>query len=161
MRLWHLKWIDQTFVKISISIIALFLSWIIGSISISIPWVILKCWYIAIKFQPHIDLGFNVFFLPSFTAIPAVYYIFQVSLLFYWALLGFTGFYWVSKVFFTEFYCDSGGLSRFSGFTIVLLGFYWVLTIFWLLGTLFFLSGKEEDEIVLQPSSASVGPVKT
>ena len=81
--------------KISISIIALFLSWIIGSISISIPWVILKCWYIAIKFQPHIVLGFNVFFLPSFTAIPAVYYIFQVSLLFYWALLGFPGFYWV------------------------------------------------------------------
>ena len=79
-------------------------------------------------------------------------------------LLGFTGFYWVLlgfKGFFTEFYCDSGGLSRFSGFTIVLLGFYWVLTIFWLLGTLFFLSGKEEDEIVLQPSSASVGPVKT
>jgi len=73
--------------------------------------------------------GFQCFFLPSFTAIPAVYYIFQVSLLFYWALLGFTGFYWVSKVFFTEFYCDSGGLSRFSGFTIVLLGFYWVLTI--------------------------------
>ena len=71
--------------KISISIIALFLSWIIGSISISIPWVILKCWYIAIKFQTHIALGFNVFF--------------------------------------AEFYCDSGGLLHFSGFTIVLLGF--------------------------------------
>ena len=110
--------------KISISIIALFLSWIIGSISISIPWVILKCWYIAIKFQTHIALGFNVFFLPSFTAIPAVYYIFQVSLLFYWALLGFTGFYWVSKVFLPSFTAIPAVYHVFQ----VLPSYYWVFT---------------------------------
>ena len=95
MRLWHLKWIDQTFVKISISIIALFLSWIIGSISISIPWVILKCWYIAIKFQTHIALGFNVFFcrvllrFRRFTTFFRFHYCFTGL---YWVLLGFTGF---------------------------------------------------------------------